>query len=60
MKQLPMPEHDRPPAEVLLEQTPACQWIVNKEGVFEQIYGDTMPLFGKPPGDCLLYTSRCV
>jgi two-component system NarL family sensor kinase len=51
MKQLPMPEHDRPPAEVLLEQTPACQWIVNKEGVFEQIYGDTMPLFGKPPGE---------
>ena len=49
MKQLPMPEHDRPPAEVLLDQTPACQWIVNKEGVFEQIYGDTMPLFGKPP-----------
>ena len=51
MKQLPMPEHDRPPAEVLLDQTPACQWIVNKEGVFEQIYGDTMPLFGKPPGE---------
>ena len=48
---IPMPEHDRPLAEVLLDQTPACQWIVNKEGVFEQIYGDTMPLFGKPPGE---------
>lgn len=46
-----MPEHDRPPAEVLLDQTPACQWIVNQDGVFEQIYGDTMPLFGKPPGE---------
>ncbi|MGD0049865.1 MAG: ATP-binding protein [Bryobacteraceae bacterium] len=46
-----MPEPKRPPAEVLLDQGPACQWIVNNEGVFEQIYGDTMPLFGKPPAD---------
>ncbi len=48
---IPMPEQERPPAEVLLDQTPACQWIVNQDGVFEQIYGDTMPLFGKPPAE---------
>jgi signal transduction histidine kinase len=45
--QIKMPEPERPPAEVLLDQTPACQWIVNRDGVFEQIYGDTMLLFGK-------------
>jgi len=44
-----MPEHQRPPAEVLLDQVPACHWIVNQQGVFEQVYGDTMPVFGKPP-----------
>jgi len=49
--QTQMPDQERPPAEVLLDQTPACQWIVNREGVFEQIYGDTMPLFGKPPAE---------
>jgi signal transduction histidine kinase len=46
-----MPEQERTPAEVLLDQAPACQWIVNGDGVFEQIYGDTMPLFGKPTAE---------
>ena len=46
-----MPEQERPPAEVLLDQSPACQWIVNQDGVFEQIYGDTMPLFGRPAAE---------
>ena len=46
-----MPEQERPPAEVLLDQGPACHWIVNHEGVFEQVYGDTMPLFGKSPAE---------
>src|ERR1700690_3489859 len=46
-----MPEQERLPAEVLLDQGPACHWIVNHEGVFEQVYGDTIPLFGKPPAE---------
>jgi len=49
--QTQMPEHERPPAEMLLDQGPSCQWIVNQEGVVEQIYGDTIPVFGKPPGE---------
>jgi signal transduction histidine kinase len=44
---IPMPE-ECPPAEVLPDQTAACHWIVNGEGVFERVYGDTVPLFGKP------------
>lgn len=46
--QIQMPEYERPPAEVLLDQVPGCHWIVNRKGVFEQVYGDTMPVFGKP------------
>ncbi|MGA2274200.1 MAG: ATP-binding protein [Bryobacteraceae bacterium] len=48
---IPMPEQERPPAEVLLDQGPACHWIVNSESVFEQVYGDTMPVFGKPTAE---------
>ena len=55
-----MPEHDRPPAEVLLDQGPACQWIVNQEGVFEQIYGDSMPILGKPAGEVAGRTAASV
>jgi signal transduction histidine kinase len=43
-----MPELERPPAEVVLDQIPACYWTVNRAGVFERAYGDTMSLFGKP------------
>jgi signal transduction histidine kinase len=46
-----MPEQERPPAEVLLDQGPACQWIVDEHGVFEQIYGDAMPILGKPSAE---------
>ena len=46
-----MPDADRPPAEVLLEQGPACHWIVNQQGIFEQVFGHTLPIFGKPPAD---------
>jgi signal transduction histidine kinase len=58
--QIKMPEHERPPAEVLLDQGPSCQWIVNQEGVVEQIYGDTMPVFGKPPGEVAGRTTASV
>ena len=32
----------------LLEQSPACQWIVGPDQVFERIFGDPLPIFGKP------------
>jgi hypothetical protein len=35
-------------AEIFLEQTPACQWMVSAAGVFERFYGDPAPLFGRP------------
>jgi two-component system NarL family sensor kinase len=34
-------------AELFLEQNPACQWVVTSHGVFERVYGDSVPLFGK-------------
>ena len=43
-----MSELERPLAEIFLDQGPACHWIVNNEGVFERVYGDTMPLLGRP------------
>ncbi len=55
-----MPETARPPAEALLEQGPACHWIVNREGLFEQVYGDTMSALGKPPGEVAGRTAASV
>jgi two-component system NarL family sensor kinase len=55
-----MPETERPPAEVLLDQGPACQWIVDQQGVFEQIYGDSMPILGKPSSEVTGRSAACV
>jgi two-component system NarL family sensor kinase len=46
-----MPGHEPSPAEMLLDQVPACHWIVDQDCVFERVYGDTLPVFGKPPED---------
>src|SRR5438045_9786852 len=35
-------------SKLLLEQSPACQWVVSADGVFEVIYGDASAVFGKP------------
>ncbi|HTS27955.1 MAG TPA: ATP-binding protein [Bryobacteraceae bacterium] len=35
--------------EALLLQSPAYYWIVNRDHVFQAIYGDSSALFGKPP-----------
>jgi hypothetical protein len=48
-------------AEIFLQQSPACQWIVSMDGTFARIYGDPLPLFGRTaaelvghiPGDVL-------
>jgi PAS domain S-box-containing protein len=37
--------------EAFLEQSPACQWIVNPKGEFHAIYGDPSGLFGKSAKD---------
>jgi signal transduction histidine kinase len=44
-------EDDRGLSELLLRQSPACQWMVSAEGVFRRVYGDTLPVFGKPASD---------
>jgi two-component system NarL family sensor kinase len=34
-----------------LEQSPACQWIVSRDYAFEQVFGDAIPVFGKPAAE---------
>jgi len=34
-------------AEVYLQQTPGCHWMVDSEGVFVRLFGDPTPIFGK-------------
>jgi PAS domain S-box-containing protein len=48
-------------AEIFLQQSPACQWIVSTDGAFARFYGDPLALFGRTaaelagrvPGDVL-------
>jgi len=37
--------------ELLLQQSPACQWLVSCDGVFHLAYGDSLPVFGKPASE---------
>ena len=37
-------------AEALVQQCPACFWLIGKDLVFRKVYGDTAPVFGKPAG----------
>ena len=41
-------EDTGPLAELLLQQSPACQWLVTAGGIFQKIYGDSSPVFGRP------------
>src|ERR1039458_1221464 len=34
-------------AEIFLQQSPACQWIVSTDGAFVRVYGDPLALFGR-------------
>jgi signal transduction histidine kinase len=38
-------------SELLLQQSAACQWMVSADGVFQHIYGNASPVFGKPASD---------
>lgn len=35
-------------AELLLEQGPACHWMISADGVFQRVSGDASSIFGKP------------
>src|SRR3974390_799165 len=34
-------------AEIFLQQSPACQWMVSADGRFTHVYGDPLALFGR-------------
>ncbi len=40
-------------ADDFLAQSPACHWILSAAGKFERIYGDTVPVLGKPAAELL-------
>lgn len=42
-----MSDANRPLCEAFLEQSPACHWIVDREGVFQQIFGDPSPILNR-------------
>lgn len=37
--------------ELLLEQGPACQWVVSEDLVFRRVYGDSTVVLGKASGE---------
>jgi PAS domain S-box-containing protein len=38
-------------AEIFLQQSPACQWIVSADGAWAHVYGDPLALFGRTPAE---------
>src|SRR5689334_24729781 len=40
-------------ADAFLEQSIACHWIVDHARVFQRIYGDPSPIFGKRAAELL-------
>lgn len=38
-------------SELLLEQTPACHWLVTPAGIFHRVYGDSTVILGKPAAE---------
>jgi len=44
---------DVPLSEILLEQSPACHWLVTASGIFHKIYGDPSCILGKPAPELL-------
>ena len=47
-------------ADAFLEQSAACHWIVDRSGVFQRVYGDPSPMFGKSAADLLGSTAAQV
>jgi PAS domain S-box-containing protein len=44
-------------ADAFLEQSPACNWIVDRGLIFRRVYGDPVPILGKAAGELV---GRCV
>lgn len=42
-----MSDHDQALSEAFLEQSPACHWIADRNGVFVSIYGEPSALFSR-------------
>lgn len=40
-------------ADLLLEQSPACHWVVTAAGRFDRVYGDSSPVLGRKPADLM-------
>ncbi len=38
-------------AELVLQQSPACHWLVTRDGVFDRVYGDSACILGRPAGE---------
>ena len=38
-------------SEILLEQSPACLWMIREDLVFQRIYGDSSVVLGKPAAE---------
>jgi signal transduction histidine kinase len=38
-------------SDALLEQGPACHWVVDRDGRFHQFWGDPAPILGKTPAE---------
>ncbi len=34
--------------EMLLHQSPGCAWLLKRDGMFQAVYGDAAPVFGRP------------
>src|SRR5690348_10734210 len=44
-------------ADAFLEQSPACNWIVDRGLIFRRVYGDPLPILGRTAADLL---GRCI
>ena len=40
-------------AEIFLQQSPGCQWLVSTDGAFARVFGDPQTLFGRPAAELL-------
>jgi PAS domain S-box-containing protein len=40
-------------ADAFLEQSPTCNWIVDRELIFCRVHGDAVPILGKAAGDLI-------
>lgn len=46
-----MPDANPPLCEAFLQQSPACHWIVDRNGVFVEVFGDPSPILSRRASD---------